>query len=108
MVQYLQASLGKENNKVEELVNLLISNPPEQKTNKQPIFSKGKGSYDFDWQEDDSLPEGWKLAYYSPALATMAGARYIKLLSPAGKCLSGRTVALRHMVAQKYSKKSIV
>ena len=107
LVQYLQASPGPENKNVEEILNLLISNPPEKKANKNPKVSIGKGTYDFDWQEDESLPEGWKLAYYSPALATMAGARYIKLLSPAGKCLSGRTIALRHMVAQRYSQKAI-
>ena len=110
LVHHIETSLGLENNKVEELVNLLISNPPEKRTNKHTTFSKGKGSYDFDWQEDDSLPEGWKLAYYTPALATMVESPYekfIKLLSPAGKCLSGRTIALRHMVAQKYSQNSI-
>ena len=110
LVQYIEASMCLEKNKVEELVNLLISNPPGKKTNKNPTLSRGKGSYDFDWQEDDSLPEGWKLAYYTPALATMVGSpseKFIKLLSPAGKCLSGRTIALRHMVAQKYSQISI-
>ena len=108
LVHYLQASIGPESAKLEELVNLLISNPPE--TNKNPAFTMGKGSFEFAWQEDSLLPEGWKLAYYTPALATMAGVpsdKFVKLLSPSGKCLSGRTIALRHMVAQKYSQKSI-
>ena len=107
LVQYLQAGLGRESAEVEKLTELLISNPPVMNSTKNPACNKVKGDFDFSWQADSSLPEGWKLAYYTPALASMAAARCFKLLSPAGKCLSSRTSALRHMVAQKYSKKTI-
>ena len=47
-----------------------------RKTHSKAIKAKVKSSVKeatnaFDWQEDESLPKGWKVAYYTPNLGSM-------------------------------------
>ena len=42
--------------------------------------SENIGKDAFDWQEDETLPSGWKVAYYKPSLGTMKVAFMFSLL----------------------------
>ena len=47
-----------------------------RKTHSKAIKAKVKSSFReatnaFDWQEDEGLPPGWKVAYYTPNLGSM-------------------------------------
>ena len=74
-----------------------------------PSFKEATNA--FDWQEDETLPPGWKVAYYTPNLGSMKvilefgylssiprffqGKLFVKLLSPENKCFASRPQALR-------------
>ena len=75
LVRHLEVALGmdRESTELEELVEQLMKDPPVQKAKSK--FNKVKGNFDFKWEEDESLPEGWKSSLFTPALAEMAGCR---------------------------------
>ena len=74
---------------------------------KKKSFKNKKVTSSFKWQEDKTLPPGWKMTYYTPNLKNMKGASYIKLLSPCGRCLSSRPQALRYMLATQSNQEDV-
>ena len=92
LLRYLEEKFGIDNIKVERAFAELMQDDE-------------KGQNRTEWKDDNSLPPGWKMAFYKNSFPNSRAT--LKFLSPEGKCLSGRTGTLRHMIAHNYEEEAI-